>query len=121
MSPEKAKIFFVEDDVDSREDCAEYLKSAGHTIVETATTIEEAMNKIPTLDQKGINIAIVDGNLSKDSYDGSEGEFIAEEIKKQHPNIVVIGHSLKKPLNNADVNSIKMENNEKLVEVVTKA
>ena len=121
MSPEKAKVFFVEDDADSRDVSAEFLQMAGHTVVETASSLPEALTKIPKLGKKGVNVAIVDGNLSEGDSSVRDGETVAGQIKAQHPNIIVIGHALEKPINVADINCTKMQGSSKLAEVVTKA
>jgi CheY-like chemotaxis protein len=121
MSPEKAVVFFVEDDDDSREVSTEFLEMSGHHVVDTARSLEEALTKIPNLDKKGVNVALVDGNLSEWDTSGRDGERVAKEIKNQHPNIVVIGHALSEPIAAADVNCTKFEGSSKLAETVTSA
>jgi len=91
-------------------------------IVEAAASLEEAMEKISGLAELGVNIAIVDGNMDDDFIvNGSDGEKIAEEIKKQHPNIIVIGNAGGVKLKHADYNSTKMEDPEKLLETIKNA
>jgi DNA-binding NtrC family response regulator len=48
MAPIEAKVFFVDDERSHHELGRVYLEQAGHQIVETARTVEEAMAKIPT-------------------------------------------------------------------------
>jgi len=119
--PPEAKIFYVEDDNSSRKVITEYLNDDGHTVVEIATNLEDALDKIPDLKIRGVNVAIVDGNLSRYSQDGSDGKLVIQEIKKQHPDIIVIGHSLEKPLFGADYNSTKLEGADNLVQIVRNA
>ena len=83
MSPEKAKIFLVEDNEFDICDTRWFLKEGGHQIVIEAKSLEEALNLIPSLKEKEINVAIVDGNLSSGERSGSDGARIAEEIRKK--------------------------------------
>lgn len=119
MSPERANVFLIENDENSRENAVTFLEMAGHRVVETASTLDEALNKIPSLTNKGVDVAIVDGNLSFGDESGKNGEVIAREIKAAHPEIVVIGHALRKPISTADVNCPKIEGGSKLAETVT--
>lgn len=121
MSPDRARVFFVEDNNDSRETSTEFLEMSGHIVVETASSLNEALKKIPNLNAKGVNVAIVDGNLSFGDESGRDGELVAREIKAKQPNIVVIGHALKKPISTADINCPKIEGSSKLAEVVKQA
>ncbi len=66
-----------------------------------------------------MNVAVVDGNLSKEYGGTRDGEKIVSEIKKQHPQIKVIGHASDDLIYNADVNSTKFQGSERLVETVT--
>lgn len=119
MAPENSNIFYVEDDEDSFAVTNEFLEMDGHKVTERATSLSEALLKIPTLTKKGINVAIVDGNLSFGDESGRDGESVALEIKKHNKKIVVIGHALEKPLKNADINCTKLKGSSALVEVVT--
>lgn len=120
MTPEKARVFYVEDDDDSRATGIEFLEMGGHKVVEQATSLDEALGKIPGLGKKKVNVAVVDGNLSQMDDSGRDGERVAKEIKSQHPEIKVVGHALKRPLQNADANSTKYDGGSKLIETVTK-
>ena len=120
MAPDRAKVFFVEDDADSREIATEFLQMKGHSVVETASSLNDALSKIPKLNKKGVNVAVVDGNLSEGDESGRDGERVSREIKAQHPNIAVIGHALNKPISAADVNCTKYEGSSKLAETVSK-
>jgi CheY-like chemotaxis protein len=121
MSPDKAKVFLVEDDNASRDVCSEFLRMGGHTVVENASTLQSALRKIPGLREKGVNVAVVDGNLSEGDESGRDGEMVTRQIKAQHPDIKVIGHALRKPIGSADINCPKIEGSAKLTEVVRKA
>lgn len=121
MSPEAAKIFWVEDDKDFVEVRSEFCRRAGHKVVLTASSREEVTEKIPLMKEVGVQVAIVDGNLSQGDESGWDGEAVAKEIKTASPEVVVIGNSLRKPIANADVNCPKVEGAAKLVQVITQA
>ena len=115
---ERARIFFVEDDKDSRATQIEFLNYGGHDVVETAETLKEALGKIQDLEKKGVNVAIVDGNLSKNDTSGVDGETVALEIKAQHPNIIIIGRAAVNHICAADINCPKIQGLQKLVEII---
>ena len=121
MAPDRARVFYVEDDEASLDVGREFLEMSGHTVVETATSLKEALEKIPGLNKKGVNVAVVDGNLSRDFGDGRDGKRVAKEIKTQHPHIRVVGHSLENDVEGADLNSPKIKGGMNLAETVKKA
>lgn len=93
MSPDNARIFFVEDDVPYRETYTMVLKTKGHSVVAFAGSQEEALKIVPQLKEKGVQVAIVDGNLTKDDFSGLDGEDIANAIRKHDPKIKIIGNA----------------------------
>lgn len=71
---------------------------------------------------KKVGVAIVDGNLNEGHESNEDGEVVAGQIKAQHPDIIVIGRAMEKPISAADINSPKMDEDLiKLREIVTKA
>lgn len=82
MSPERAKIFFVEDNEHDRSNVQWFLERDGHSIVIEARTLGEALSQIPELQEKGVNVAIVDGNLTEGDGSGEDGEKVTNKIKK---------------------------------------
>jgi len=119
--PNKARIFYVEDDGASLKMGTSYLKTCGHKVIETASSRAEALEKIPNLGKKRINVAIVDGNLSPMGEGIGDGEKIASAIKAQCPNIVVIGHALIAVLTVADLNCPKTRGVEELERTIRTA
>ena len=77
---ERARIFLIEDEPSSFSTTEASLTRAGNFIVESATSFKEAMQKIPGLKDKEVQIAIVDNTVTT----ASDGERIAEEIKRQY-------------------------------------
>jgi len=115
--PPEAKIFHVEDSKDFRESLKMYLELCDHKIVETASTRTEALEKIPNLMGRGVNIAIVDLHLTDKNNDFS-GIEIARQIKLKCPDITVIGNASKESINTADINCLKSEGPIKLEEII---
>ena len=121
MAPENAHIFYVEDDESVIKVRTIYLKNAGHVVDEVARTLDEALTKIPMLNSD-INVAVVDGNLEEQyTRNGEDGEIVAMELKKQRPDITIIGNASDVLLQSADINCKKIEGAAKLAEVVTNA
>jgi CheY-like chemotaxis protein len=121
MCPENARIFLVEDDKSRQSLVKDAMKTFGHEVVDVASSLKEALDKVSKLDKKRIDVAIVDGNLSENNVSGSDGAAVASAIKAKHPSIIVIGNSLRNPVDNTDLNSPKMDGILKLGETVTNA
>lgn len=121
MSPENAKVFHVEDNASTRETIKEFLELHGHTVIDSAGSLQDALDKIPYLNEHGIQVAIVDGNLSPDDSSGRDGELVAGKIKERYPGVIVIGNSLRDDVKGADINSPKVDGASKLASIVTSA
>lgn len=118
MSPEKAKVFIAEDSNSYQELVKVFLEEAGHTVALSATTIEEALACVDRLEELGIDVAVLDGNLSENEYRGYEGQMIRTAIRDKAPNVKIIGMSGNK-FPGADVDLGKTKVNE-IGDVVTK-
>lgn len=122
MSPENSKVFLVENNDLAIKNYITSLERGGHTILQIASSLGDALKKIPDLDKLDINVAIVDGNLSEGDESGRDGETVAEQIKAQHPDILVIGRALENPISAADINCPKYEEDIiRLREIITEA
>jgi len=93
MSPERARVFVVEDDPTTAWRTKGYLEKGGHSVELQATTLKEALDLIPRLEQEGVNVAVVDGNLSKGGEDGADGKEVVTAIREQVPGIKIIVYS----------------------------
>ncbi len=93
MSPEKAKVFVAEDDETWQKFIKIYLEEAGHSVVATARTIEEAMEIIEKLEEMGIDVAVLDGNLNEDEYKGFDGMAMLRKIRDTAKNVKTVGMS----------------------------
>lgn len=124
MSPENTKIFLVEDDLIDQEQIRWILEKNGHSIVVEAETLDEALLQIPELREKGVNVAIVDGNLTEGVGSGEDGRRVTERIKELHgEEIQVVSHSAtEKSYGYGDAfvaKDIRNRNLPKLAEIIT--
>ncbi|MFA6322559.1 MAG: hypothetical protein WCX71_03735 [Candidatus Buchananbacteria bacterium] len=87
-----ATVLLVEDKERYRVLVIGYLVKLGHTVIE-ASTIQQALELVEQLDSLGINIAVLDGNLSSGDYSGKDGKKIAEAIKAKNPAVKTIAWS----------------------------
>lgn len=103
MSPENANIFVAEDDPRWQEIIKKSVEKGGQTVTHQAQTRDEAMALVPTLEASGVQVAILDGNLSKGISSGDDGRDIAAAIRSQATNIKIVGFSASNTIKGADV------------------
>ncbi len=118
MSPEKARVFVVEDEKRWKDLIKDVLTDAGHSVVLTAQTREQALAAVPQLRGLGVQVAIIDGNLSPYNDDGADGKALLAAMRAQAPEVKTVGMS-RLAVRGVDVNVGKM-NASKLGEVVKK-
>ena len=90
MCPENANIFIAEDNRNFHESLKDYLRFGGHKVVASAYTYEEALPIIEHLEELGVQVAIVDGNLGSGSWNGVK---ISEAIRIHNPAVKIIHNS----------------------------
>lgn len=93
MSPEKARVFVAEDDAEWRERINRLLVRSGHEVVMTAETRQQAMEAVKRLQELGVQVATIDGNLRKFDSSGDDGQAILSAIREQAPNVKTVGFS----------------------------
>lgn len=93
MSPENAKVFVAEDEKDWQELIVEILEDAGHEVTLTASSLDEALAATQKLREKQVQVAIVDGNLSRISSRGNDGQAIIAAIRENAPEVKIVGMS----------------------------
>lgn len=107
--PPEARVAIYEDEPSFIKTCKFELEQAGHTVVGVARDMDEAVELLPKLGDLGVEVVLVDGNLSPEADSGVEGMLITEGIKSRHPNIKVIGISMSRPVVGADANMTKTQ------------
>lgn len=56
--------------------------------------MDEAEKIIPDLKKRGVQIAIVDGNITGSDYNDTDGINIARQIRREAPSVKIVGHYL---------------------------
>jgi len=90
--PKEAKVFLAEDHDRIRKMEKMLLADQGHTVEIEATSLEEALARVKLAKKKGINVAVLDGSLSKESWK-ADGKIIAEALRKKVPSIKIVSCS----------------------------
>ena len=117
MSPQNARVFIVEDSLSWQEAYRALIDSSSHTLVQLATNMADAEEALPKLAEMGIQVAIIDGNISKTGHNGLEGKYLIGKIKRLFPEIKTIGMSGEFALN-ADIDLGKLNAND-LIKTIT--
>lgn len=90
---ENARVVVFEDRESIRSLIHIVLDGTGHSIVQQATTMQEAQDIISKMEDGDIDIAIVDGNLDVTCHNGSDGIRITSLLREKFNNVVVLGMS----------------------------
>ena len=114
---EKARIAVFEDNNEVRTLLGEFLTHFGHEMVVQADSIQSAREVVGELDDDVIDVAIVDGNLSADKLDSSDGAEIVRLLKSKLSKVVTIGYSGSEDVVGADLN-LKKGNPARLIETI---
>lgn len=101
---ENARVIIIDDDPTIREDCRLNLEARNHVIVGEASSVVEAQELVNGLSPNELDIAVIDGNLSRQSEGGVDGERIAALIHAKLPGVTVVGASMDGEVRGADVN-----------------
>ena len=120
MAPENAFIGHFEDDEENAADTNEYLEDQGNKVVSKAASLDKAMKQIPTFKKKGVQVAIVDGNLGE-GPENEDGETLVKAIHDKYPDMIVIGNAMDSPIRGANKNVTKEMGLDALVDAVRKA
>lgn len=85
-----AFIFIAEDHEKSREIAKKHLARAQHPVLVEASNLATALSLVEQLPVLGIELAILDGNLTPGDDSGNDGKTIAEAIRKHCPGIKIL-------------------------------
>ena len=86
-----ARVFLAEDEDNVRTIVARMLGLEGHTVELVAVSLPKALENVKLVKEKEINVAILDGSLSKGSK--TDGSTIAAALRKENPKITIISFS----------------------------
>lgn len=103
---EHERVYLIEDDTDLAIDAKYDLERSGHKVIEYARTLESARERLPFAIEKGMTVAVVDGNLANGpSKDCSDGKEIAALIRDFSPRtkIIALTRSKEEAANYGDI------------------
>jgi CheY-like chemotaxis protein len=124
--PPEAKICIIDDHVMRAKSTSVVLELIGnYQIVATAKTKAEALEIIPRFKELGVEVVLLDGNLTKEDISGNDGRELARAIRAQYPidqepSIKLIGMSSSGNIEGVDQNCSPRITPEGLVEFITK-
>lgn len=121
MTPVEAKVLLVDDDENFRKAIAGYLKEAGHIIAAEAETLPQALETVESLQTEGVDVALLDGNLSPHSEGGLEGKAVAEAFREKFPGKALFSISSDRQPWSDDPNLTAWSGPEEIVRKVTEA
>ena len=106
-----ARVIIVEDHPKTRSIYKENLDICGHVVVGEADTVAAAILMIDSLKahRARVDVAIVDGSLSGDEADGTDGEVVAAYIHRMLGKVTIIGAILEGGVHGADINVSKQD------------
>jgi len=117
MCPEKANVLVVENKKAWQLLVRSSLEAAGHTVVDLAQTLEEALTAARKLKESEIQVVTVDGDLGTSVRDGKA---VIEAIRTHAPGVKIVGVAGSKMLK-ADANVTKGRfSSSKLAETVNR-
>jgi len=107
VAPEYARVFIAEDVERWQEIVRRELEQAGHSVVLTASTLPEAIEMVKELRDKGVQIAVIDGNMDPRIIgSGRDGEILLAAIRSAAPEVKIVGMS-SHFINGVDINVFK--------------
>jgi CheY-like chemotaxis protein len=89
--PPEANVAIIDGNAAWRFGHSESLSAQGHIVKAVASDISEAQKLIPQLGELGVQVVLIDNNLSYRQGDKSEGQILTEAIKTAFPDITVVG------------------------------
>jgi DNA-binding NtrC family response regulator len=89
--PPEAKVAIIDGNAAWRFSHAQSLSAQGHETKAVATDFPEAQKLIPQLGALGVQVVLIDNNLSYWQGDKSEGEVLTKAIKAAFPDMTIVG------------------------------
>jgi CheY-like chemotaxis protein len=90
---EAKRVAIIEDITPWQRVIARHVEIAGHTVVDRARSLDEALALVKKLKALQVDVVTLDGNLTLGEGSGKEGRTILAEIRKNAPKVKVIGIS----------------------------
>jgi DNA-binding NarL/FixJ family response regulator len=90
MQPPEARIALIDDDEFIHRAVSGAIAEIGGVLVASARTLQEAEALIAELGSTGVNVVLMDANLTED---GREGYGLTQKIQADHPGVHVLSIS----------------------------
>jgi len=94
MSPERARVFVAEDNERWQSMIQDLLEDEGHSVILSAGNLEEAMAAVERLNELGVQVATLDGNLNEHDTSGYDGQSVLNAIRAKAPKVKTVGLSI---------------------------
>lgn len=91
--PPEAKIFLSEDDPNLRKVTKRGLEFEGHRVVVEAHDLKTALDGVETARELGVNVAVLDGNLTPRDVSCRDGRMVASALRAAIPGIRIVAFS----------------------------
>ncbi len=88
-----AKILIVDDDEGIRELLRTILEMWGHEVTGVAADLSSALNEARLAQEKGVQIAVIDGNLRSGAPGTGDGEAVSALLREFAPGVRIIAHT----------------------------
>lgn len=89
---ERARVFIAEDEAQWRSTIEGLVEDAGHTVVGSAKTKQEALSAVMQFGNLGVQVATLDANLDDPADDsGNDGQEVLAAIRAGAPEVKTIG------------------------------
>lgn len=116
--PEKARVFVAEDEKDWQQRIERFVTRGGHEVVLTAQTFAQALKALDRFEELQVQVATLDGNLTRMDTSGADGRELSLAIRSRFPDVKIVGLSGVKFRGEADAELNKADSF-KLGEVIT--
>ncbi len=87
---ERAKVAVIDDEISWQNQLTRAIEQGGHTVELCAGSVSEVQNFVDNPDAS-LDVAVVDGNLSEDSYGGEDGAEVTQMLKERFVGITIVG------------------------------
>jgi len=114
--PKNGIVFLVEDDQYLRRVEKLWVESENNKVVLEASSLAEALEKVKSAKEEGVNVGVIDGSLDSGPTNGPQ---VAEALKRAVPGVKIISFSGEQ-VEWGDENPTKPDNITKLGKIVAK-
>lgn len=115
------KILIADDDEIIRKLLGKCMEMWGYELAGVARNLPEGLAEAEAAKEKGVQVAIVDGNLGSGAPGTSDGASIADALRKYAPEVRIIAHTGQAERNYGDIYIQKPFNSKDMKSAIEKA